>query len=304
MFNAFQIYKIAAAWVAPSLKKVEDTLHSFAFVPCGATQAESVGWIAPRNVEHSPLIESVGGQWILKLKTEKKSVPGSAVKKALAERCKHIEETEGRKPGRKEKKDLKEQVVLSLLPQAFSRESATTVWIDRSNGWLVVGTASSSASDVIVTQVVELFSAAGAPIQLNLLSTETSPQAAMAHWLMEREAPADFSIDRELELRAPDESKAVVRYARHNLDTDEVVEHIKQGKLPAALALTYDDRVSFVLTPDMAIKKIVFQDVVMEDREDSEIDAFEADVTIATGEFSKLIPALIQALGGEMAQGE
>lgn len=304
MFNAFQIYKIAAAWVAPSLSKVEDTLRSFAFIPCGATQAESVGWIAPRNVEHSPLIESVGGQWILKLKTEKKSVPGSAVKKALAERCKHIEETEGRKPGRKEKKDLKEQVVLALLPQAFSRESATTVWIDRSNGWLVVGTASSSASDVIVTQVVELFSAAGAPIQLNLLSTETSPQAAMAHWLMEREAPADFSIDRELELRAPDESKAVVRYARHNLDTDEVVEHIKQGKLPAALALTYDDRVSFVLTPDMAIKKIVFQDVVMEDREDSEVDAFEADVAIATGEFSKLIPALINALGGELAQGE
>lgn len=304
MFNAFQIYKIAAAWVAPSLSKVEDTLRSFAFVPCGATQAESVGWIAPRNVEHSPLIESVGGQWILKLKTEKKSVPASAVKKALAARCEQIEKTEGRKPGRKEKKDLKEEVVLSLLPQAFSRESATTVWIDRSNGWLVVGTASSSASDVIVTQVVELFSAAGAPIQLSLLSTETSPQAAMAHWLVEREAPADFSIDRELELRAPDESKAVVRYARHNLDTDEVVEHIKQGKLPAALALTYDDRVSFVLTPDMAIKKIVFQDVVMEDREDSEIDAFEADVAIATGEFSKLIPALIQALGGEMAQGE
>jgi recombination associated protein RdgC len=40
-----------------------------------------------------------------------------------------------------------------------------------------------------------------------LLDTQTSPQAAMAHWLKEQEPPAGFSVDRECELKSADEAK-------------------------------------------------------------------------------------------------
>ena len=111
-----------------------------------------------------------------------------------------------------------------------------------------------------------------------------------------------FSIDRECELKSADESKAVVRYARHPLDIEEVQQHIQQGKLPTKLALTWDDRVSFMLTEGLQVRKLSFLDTVFEGTK-ADDGGFDTDVAIATGELVKLIPDLIEALGGEAESG-
>jgi recombination associated protein RdgC len=123
----------------------------------------------------------------------------------------------------------------------------------------------------------------------------------MSEWLSSKEAPAGFSIDRECELKQPDSEKSTVRYARHTLDIDEVGEHIKQGKLPTQLALTWNNRVSFVLTETLALKKIKLLDVVIEGAA-KEDGGFDADVAIITGELRQLIPDLLEALGGALAR--
>ena len=120
----------------------------------------------------------------------------------------------------------------------------------------------------------------------------------MAHWLSTQEAPAGFTIDRECELKSADEEKAVVRYARHALDIEEIQAHIAAGKLPTKLALSWDDRVSFVLTEGLQIKKLAFLDTEAADKASGD-DNFDADVALATGELSAFIPDLIEALGGE-----
>jgi recombination associated protein RdgC len=122
----------------------------------------------------------------------------------------------------------------------------------------------------------------------------------MAEWLVSQEAPAGFSVDRECELKAADESKAVVRYARHRLDTDEVKQHVIDGKMPTRLALTWNERVSFMLTEGLQLKKLAFLDVVFEGTNNTKDDNFDADVAIATGELCKLLPDVLEALGGEM----
>ena len=117
-----------------------------------------------------------------------------------------------------------------------------------------------------------------------------------------QEPPAGFTIDRECELKATDESKAVVRYAKHPLDIDEVKQHIADGKRPTRLALTWDDRVSFELTHGLQIRKIVFLEGTDEGAGGGKKeDNFDADVAIATGELGQLVPALLDALGGEAA---
>jgi len=96
----------------------------------------------------------------------------------------------------------------------------------------------------------------------------------------------------------------VVRYTRHALDTDEVSEHIAQGKMPTRLAMTWNDHVSFVLTEALQLKKVAVLDVVFEAAaalsSDGKDDNFDADVAIATGELQKLIPDLLEALGSEV----
>jgi recombination associated protein RdgC len=111
-----------------------------------------------------------------------------------------------------------------------------------------------------------------------------------------------FTVDRECELKSATEEKAVVRYARHPLDIEEVQAHIDAGKLPTKLALTWDDRVSFMLTEGLQIKKVAFLDTVFEGTK-ADDGGFDTDVAIATGELSKLIPDLIEALGGEAESG-
>lgn len=143
-------------------------------------------------------------------------------------------------------------------------------------------------------------------LALQLIDTTTAPAAAMAEWLSSQQAPAGFSVDRECELKAADESRAVVRYTRHALDTDEVRQHIALGKMPTRLAMTWNDRVSFVLTEGLQLKKVALLDVVLENKPsaagDRRDDDFDTDVALVTGELRQLLPELIAGLGGELAQ--
>jgi recombination associated protein RdgC len=126
----------------------------------------------------------------------------------------------------------------------------------------------------------------------------------MADWLVAGEAPANFTIDRDCELKAADGEKPVVRYARHALDIDEIREHIQAGKQPTRLALTWRDRVSFTLTEGLQLKKIAFLDGVFEGQAKPKGDeGFDADAAIATGELAPMIDDLIDALGGEQVIG-
>ena len=298
VFKNLMMYRLASAWPA-SAEQVEVALEEARFVECGASQEKSVGWLEPRGHANGPLVEVIGGQWLLKLMMEVKVVPGSVVKRKVQEQLDHIEATTGRKPGKKEKRDLTEDARLTLLPMAFSKQSSVKVWIDPKAGLLLTDAGSSAKADEVMTWLIKAVDG----LAVTLVNTQTSPAAAMSLWLSTKEAPPGFSVDRECELKAADESKAVVRYTRHALDTDEVTQHIAMGKVPTRLAMTWDDRVSFVLTEGLQLKKLTFLETVFEDAAGSPADVkddnFDADVAIATGELSKLIPDLLEALGGE-----
>jgi recombination associated protein RdgC len=251
------------------------------------------------------LVEVVDGHYLLKLMTEQRVVPGSVVKRRTDEIAAEIEKNTGRKPGKKIMKELKEQALLELLPMAFTKQSVTRVWVAPRQGLLMLDSGSQSRAEEVVTLLIKALDG----LALSLVQTEMSPAVAMAHWLGTGEAPYQFSIDRECELKSTDEMKSVVRYARHPLDTDEVRQHIVSGKVPTRVAMTWRDRVSFILTESMQLKKVAFLDVVFEGPmaaagKMDKGEAFDADAAIATGELIELIPDLLEALGGEQVMGQ
>lgn len=301
MFKNVTIYRIAPGWEA-TLEDMEAALDAARFVPCGATQDKAVGWIEPRGEAHGPLVESVAGQRILKLQIETKGVPGSVVKKKAQEEADHIEATTGRKPGKKETKALREDALLALLPQAFARQMTVWVWIDLKNRWLVTDASSQGKLDEVVTALVRAFDG----LAVTLLQTAVTPQTAMTQWLSATtpdEWPGGFAVERECELKSGDEEKSAVKFTRHNLATDEVRKHITEGKLPTRLAMSWEGRIGFTLTESLQVKKINFLEGVFDGRPDEGENGFDADVALSTGELQKLIPELIEALGGEMAFG-
>jgi len=297
MFKNIIAYSIGPGW-NPTLAAIEAALAPMRFIECAPTQEKSIGWIEPRGEKHGCLVESVGGQWILKVQTETKNLPGSVIAAKTAKQVEAIEQATGRKPGKKEKREIREDARLTLLPMAFTRVSSSLVWIDRTANLLVIEAGSQAHADAVISLLVKSLDG----FTVTNLQTTQSPGACMATWLNTQELPSGFTADRDCVLKACDESKATIRYARHPLDIDEIRAHVLAGKTPTQLAMTWDGKVSFVLSETGAIKKLTFLDCVFTDRAAAEKakDCFDADVAISTGLLAKMLPDLVDAMGGEI----
>lgn len=296
MFKNAALFRIGVDLTNDPSSWLCEQLEEHTFTPCGASQERSVGWVPPRGEAHGPLCEHVAGQWILKLMIESKRVPSDVLQRTVAEQCQKIEAGSGRKPGKRERKEITEDVKLALLPMVFPTRASVLVWIDPVAKLLLIDTASTTMGDEVVTQLVRAIEG----FTLQHMLTEVSPAAAMAHWLASDEYPAGFTLDRACELHAPDESKAKVKYSNHALDIPEIRQHLAAGKLPVRLGMTHEGRVSFTLTEGLVLKGLAFLDGVFTDPSQAEhADGFDADISIATGELQRLIPDLLAALGGE-----
>jgi recombination associated protein RdgC len=305
MFKSASFFRIAEDFVLPPLEALEEALQATRFLSCGATQAESSGWVAPRGNKSTALVENVNRQIIVRLCTERRPVPASAIKAAVEERMeKYKQETGRERVGAKIKKEFREEVLMDLMPRAFTKQSSTTLWLDPVKKFVVVDSGSLTGADKVVSFLVEALGniPGAAGLKAKPVQTTLSAAASMSHWLSSREAPVGFTVDRDCELKMPDDEKSTVRYSRHTLEIDEVAEHIAAGKVPTQLAMTWNDRVSFVLSEAGQIKKLKLLDVVLDGIGDKgkDDDGFDTDAAILTGELSAMIPDLLEALGGEL----
>lgn len=264
-------------------------------LPCSGLDKQSRGWVPCHG---DKLVHSANKQMLFALGVEQKLLPATVVNRFAKERAADIEAQQGYKVGRKEMKELKEAITEELLPRAFALQRTTYAWLDIANGYLVIDAASSTKTEELLTLMNKTLD----NLSYKQFHTAISPVAAMTDWLAGNNAPAGFTVDRELELRATGDSKATIRYANHALEGDEILRHIAAGKRVTRLGLTWNDRISFVLTEQMQIKRIEFLDIIKEESTniaDNADELFELDFTLMTGELAKMIADLSAALGGE-----
>lgn len=294
-FKNLQVYRLPAPWPMTA-DQIHEQLLPFAFTPGGTLEGQTKGWVSPR--ENDSLAHGINGQLLLTMRTEKKLLPASVINQVTKAKAADIEAHQGFKPGRKQMREIKEAVTDELRPKAFSVFRDTRVWIDTANGWLVIDASSAAVCD----EVIELLHRCIDPLPLTLFHTNQSASAAMTGWLVADEAPAGFSIDQDTELRSTGDSKASVRYVKQSVEVEEVRRHIEAGKQTTRLAMTWADRVSFVLTESLAIKRVTVLDVLKEQADaggTGDDERFDADFVLMTGELAKLIADLTGALGGE-----
>jgi recombination associated protein RdgC len=294
MFNNLQVYRLPRNWNMTG-EKLQELLAPEKFTPCTPSELTRQGWVSPRG--NDQLVHVVGGQMLLQFETEKKLLPATVVNQVAKARAAELEEQQGFAPGKKAMKELKERVADELLPRAFPITSKTMVWIDPKNGWLVVDAASPAKADDVIKALLKCVDR----MPIESLRVMRSPTATMTSWLEHDEAPAGFTVDMDAELRATGESKAAVRYVRHSLEPDEVKRHITAGKQCVRLAMTWDSKVSFVLTETLAIKKVKALDVLKSDHGSArdEQERFDGNFALMTGELAKLLADIVETLGGD-----
>lgn len=294
-FKNLVVYRLPADW-SLSATELEEQLAQRTLQPCGAFDMQSVGWVGTGPTER--LVHTVGQQHLITLGIEEKLLPASIIRYETQQRAKELAQEQGYPVGRRQLRELKERVTERLRGRALTRRKETRAWIDAEHGWFVVDASGAPRAE----QLVETLRDTLGSFAVTLLDTDKSPQMTMVSWLMLGDAPLRFTIDQDLELQTPDKTKATVRYARHPLEVQDVRDHISAGKFATRLGLTWADRISFVLTDKLHLKRVQFLEMDKDKPDHDEVSAeeqFDIDFTLMAGDLAQVLADLQSALSTE-----
>lgn len=298
-FKNLVFHRLPAEWTLTAAE-LEGQLAGRTLQPCGPFDMSTRGWVPV--TAGGRLLHTVNQQHMIALGENQKLLPGSIIRQVAQERAQIQAEEQGFPVGRKQMRDLRARVADELRARALTRRRVTCAWIDPQAGWFAVDAAGIARAETLVEALSDTLGSF-APLAIE---TERSPHAAMASWLMRGEAPARFSIDDDLELQTADKSKTIIRYTRHPLDGKEIQAHLASGKYPTRLGLTWNDRLSFVLTDKLQIKRLEFLEMSKDPAEGDDVDPveqFDIDFAVMAGELAGLLKDLTLVLGGNVSAG-
>lgn len=297
-FKNLMVYRLSRE-VALNADEMEKQLSAFAFTPCGSQDMAKTGWVSPMGSHSDALTHAVNGQIVICARKEEKILPSPVIKQELQAKIERLEAEQHRKLKKTEKDALKDEVLHSLLPRAFSRFNQTFMWIDTVNDLIMVDAASAKrAEDTLALLRKSLGSLPVVP-----LTMESPIELTLTEWVRSGEMPAGFAIQDEAELKAILEEGGVIRCKKQNLISDEIAVHIEAGKLVTKLAVDWQERIQLMLSDDGSLKRLKFADTLREQNDDIDRDdfaqRFDADFILMTSELAVLIKNTIEALGGE-----
>ena len=279
---------------------LEEKLQEDAFKPCGPQETSRQGWVSPMGKHSDLLVHSAGGYHLIALRKEEKLLPASVIKELVDEKAEMIEAEQHRKVRRKEKDELKEEVTLEMLPRAFSKNRRCYAYLAPADGVLVVDAGSSKQAEDLASTLRK--SLGSLPVRPP--AVEQAPAFTFTGWLNESiDLPVSIELGTECELKDTSEDGGVVRCKVLDLQGDEIRSHLDAGMQVTKLSVTWDDNLSFVLDEELGIRRLKFGDTLQEKLDDVDADdaaaRFDAAFSLMTLELARLIPGLLEALGGE-----
>lgn len=298
-FKQAQIFQLTDS-LRSSIDDIILKLKPLVFKPCFPSMPSSIGWVSPIDEDDAPLARMINGCIMLCLQIEEKILPASVIRQELYEKIKAIEAIEGRKIGQKEKMAMKDEIVLTLLPRAFSKLTRVFAYIDTRNQWLVLGTTNKSKTDQFLTLFKKSITDKIYLFKFKKLSS------TFTHWLKHHSYPTSFSIDQSCTFQDPNQQNRVIRCQNQDLFANSIQAIIKEGCEVKQLALTWNDQIDFILIDNLSLQRIRYQDDVLTEANSMESETkqqqFDADFLIMSGVLSNLLKELLSLFINHLTQ--
>jgi recombination associated protein RdgC len=268
--------------------------------PCASQELTTYGFIAPFGKgEDAPLVHVSGDFLLISAQKEERILPGSVVRDAVKEKVEEIEGEQSRKVYKKERDQIKDEIIQAFLPRAFIRRSTIFAAIAPKDGLILVNSASPKRAEDLLSTMREVLGT----LPVRPLTVKISPTATMTEWVTTQKAADDFFVLDECELRDTHEDGGIVRCKRQDLTGEEIKLHLSTGKVVTQISLAWQDKLSFALDDKMLIKRLKFenllQDQASQDGGDEALGQLDASFTLMMLTFRDFLPALVGGLGGE-----
>lgn len=290
-FKQLQIFQLSEA-IAYAPEALAEKLAPMAFTPCLPSFPLSVGWTSPFDDENAPLVHAANGFIMLCMQVEEKILPATVIRQALMEKVKRIEKLEDRKVRQKDKMSLKDEVIMDLLPRAFTKITKLYAYVDTKAGRLILGTTNQAKTDQFITLFKRSFTEGFRSYDVKKLSP------IMTTWLKDKNSPLIFAVEESCTLQDPNQQTRIIRCQNQDLFANSVQAFIKEGCEVKQIALCWHERVNFVLADDFTLRSIQFLDEVIaaakEIDADSKQEQFDADFFIMTQTFTGLFEDLLK----------
>lgn len=279
---------------------LEAALASKPARPCASQELTTYGFVAPFGKgEDAPLVHVSGEYLLIAARKEERILPSSVVNDAVKEKVEEIETEQMRKVYKKERDQIKDEIIQAFLPRAFIRRSMIFAAIAPRLGVILVNSASAKRAEDLLSTLREVMGS----LPVRPATVRIAPVATMTEWVKSQEAAEGFYVLDECELRDTAEDGGIVRCKRQDLTGEEIQLHLSTGKVVTQLALAWQDKLSFILDDKMVIKRLKFEELLQEQAEqdggDEAAQQFDASFQLMMMTFAEFLPVLFEALGGE-----
>ena len=296
-FKNLRLYRLTEAW-SLSADELNEKLAEFCFNPCGSLDPLRYGFEPPLGRHGSEYVHVTNGYIMICAKKQEKILPSGVIKEQLEEKVLALSEAEGRPIGRKERDGMKDEIIFSLLPRAFTKSSLDFAYIAPQEKLIVVNAGSAKRAEDLLSKLREALGS----LRCLPITAKNLPTQVMTHWLRERSASHQLSLGEECELQAAKDGR-VIRCKAQDLTADEILSHLDSGMHVSKLALTWKEAIHFVVDDQLALKRLKFEDSISEQANErnpeSKAEQFDADFAIMALELKAFIVDVVAAFGGE-----
>lgn len=275
---------------------LQEALAAAVVRPCGKLEPMTMGWISPYDPDDERMVHTVGKCHLLRFARRERVLPPAVVRERVAERAAAFRDKTGRRPTRRQQVNLRDEVMMELLPQAFVKPAYVDCCLDAEAGWFAVNAAGGKRSEEVATGL--RYAVDG--LQLQAIDAANRIRTVMSGWLEAGRCADDFALGEECDLRDDRDAGSTVRCRKQDLEAPEIGLHLKAGKRAVKLGLIWADRLAFSLGEDFTLARLKPLDLLLEQMEavpDGDgVAALDAEFALMTLELRALIEALVKAL--------
>jgi recombination associated protein RdgC len=283
-----------------SANALHEQLSKATFQPCGKMDMGSMGWVSPLGRDNDSLVHSTNNCMIFTARKEEKILPPSVVREFVNEKVEEIETQQMRKVRKREKDEIREEVLFDLIPRAFTRSTYLSAYIDVANGWLLIDTPTRKKAEEFTSFLRQTLGS------LPVVSPQLlkAPANVMTQWLInQKECPSDFELADSCVLTDMTQEGAVVNCKHQDLLAEEIQAHLEAGKVVTRLALEWNDRLALVLDNELVVRRLQVLDLIQEQINEANTETpsqrFDTEFAIMNLELASLVKKLFEVFGGE-----